>query len=81
MKAGEFSLSANVPRRGILNPSRPRNILRLLKLRCGLRFGRIRMGNLEQSRTPSALHDALMRKLLSGELRVPAAAQLVEATA
>jgi hypothetical protein len=30
------------------------------------------MGNLEQSRTPSALHDALMPKLLSGELRVPA---------
>ena len=30
---------------------------------------------------PLTLHDALLPKLLSGELRVPAAAKLVEATA
>jgi type I restriction enzyme S subunit len=32
-------------------------------------------------RTLAALRDALLPKLLSGELRVPAAAKLVEATA
>ena len=37
--------------------------------------------NLEQSRTLAALRDALLPKLLSGELRVPAAAKLVEVTA
>ena len=36
--------------------------------------------NLE-SRTLAALRDALLPKLLSGELRVPAAAPFVEATA
>ena len=35
--------------------------------------------NGEESRTLAALRDALLPKLLSGELRVPAAAQLVEA--
>ena len=34
----------------------------------------------EESRTLAALRDALLPKLLSGELRVPAAAKLVEAT-
>ncbi len=37
--------------------------------------------NRQESRTLAALRDALLPKLLSGELRVPAAAQLVEATA
>jgi type I restriction enzyme S subunit len=37
--------------------------------------------NVTESRTLAALHDALLPKLLSGELRVPAAAKLVEATA
>ena len=37
--------------------------------------------NLHESRTLAALRDALLPKLLSGELRVPAAAKLVEATA
>jgi type I restriction enzyme S subunit len=37
--------------------------------------------NLHESRTLTALRDALLPKLLSGELRVPAAAKLVEATA
>ena len=37
--------------------------------------------NLHESRTLAALRDALLPKLLSGELRVPAATQLVEATA
>ena len=35
--------------------------------------------NRQESRTLAALRDALLPKLLSGELRVPAAAQLVEA--
>jgi type I restriction enzyme, S subunit len=35
----------------------------------------------EESRTLAALRDALLPKLLSGELRVPAAAKLVDATA
>jgi len=35
--------------------------------------------NLHESRTLAALRDALLPKLLSGELRVPAAAKLVEA--
>ena len=34
-----------------------------------------------KSRTLAALRDALLPKLLSGELRVPAAAQLTEARA
>ncbi len=38
------------------------------------------IANLHESRTLAALRDALMPKLLSGELRVPAAAKLVEAT-
>ena len=37
--------------------------------------------NLHESRTLAALRDALLPKLLSGELRVPAAAKLVEAHA
>ena len=37
--------------------------------------------NKEESRTLAALRDALLPKLLSGELRVPAVAKLVEATA
>jgi len=37
--------------------------------------------NCNESRTLAALRDALLPKLLSGELRVPAAAQLVEAHA
>ena len=37
--------------------------------------------NEEESRTLAALRDALLPKLLSGELRVPAAAQLPEAHA
>jgi type I restriction enzyme S subunit len=37
--------------------------------------------NEEESRTLAALRDALLPKLLSGELRVPAAAKLVEARA
>ena len=37
--------------------------------------------NCNESRTLAALRDALLPKLLSGELRVPAAAQLTEATA
>ncbi len=39
------------------------------------------ISNIYESRTLAALRDALLPKLLSGELRVPAAAQLVEATA
>jgi type I restriction enzyme S subunit len=39
------------------------------------------VSNLKESRTLAALRDALLPKLLSGELRVPAAAKLVEATA
>ena len=35
----------------------------------------------DESRTLAALRDALLPKLLSGELRVPAAAQSTEATA
>ena len=35
----------------------------------------------DESRTLAALRDALLPKLLSGELRVPAAAKLVEANA
>ena len=35
----------------------------------------------DESRTLAALRDALLPKLLSGELRVPAAAQFTEATA
>jgi type I restriction enzyme S subunit len=35
----------------------------------------------EQSRTLAALRDALLPKMLSGELRVPAAAQIAEAIA
>jgi hypothetical protein len=37
--------------------------------------------NIHESRTLAALRDALLPKLLSGELRVPAAVKLVEATA
>ena len=37
--------------------------------------------NEEESRTLAALRDALLPKLLSGELRVPTAAQLTEASA
>ena len=37
--------------------------------------------NRQESRTLAALRDALLPKLLSGELRVPAAAKLMEATA
>ncbi len=37
--------------------------------------------NRKESRTLAALRDALLPKLLSGELRVPAAAQLTEARA
>jgi type I restriction enzyme S subunit len=37
--------------------------------------------NEAESRTLAALRDALLPKLLSGELRVPAAAKLAEATA
>ena len=36
--------------------------------------------NLQESRTLASLRDALLPKLLSGELRVPAAAKLLEAT-
>jgi type I restriction enzyme S subunit len=43
-------------------------------------FARIR-ANHEESRTLAALRDALLPKLLSGELRVPAAAKLMEACA
>ena len=39
------------------------------------------VSNLQESRTLAALRDALLPKLLSGELRVPAAAKLVEARA
>ena len=39
------------------------------------------VSNLRESRTLAALRDALLPKLLSGELRVPAATRLVEATA
>jgi type I restriction enzyme S subunit len=39
------------------------------------------VSNLKESRTLAALRDALLPKLLSGELRVPAAAKLMEATA
>ncbi len=39
------------------------------------------IANLNESRTHAALRDALLPKLLSGELRVPAAAKLVEAQA
>jgi type I restriction enzyme S subunit len=39
------------------------------------------IANLHESRTLAALRDALLPKLLSGELRVPAAAKLVEAAA
>jgi len=42
-------------------------------------FAKMRQNGLE-SRTLAALRDALLPKLLSGELRVPAAAKLVEAT-
>lgn len=41
-------------------------------------FARI-LSNIEESRTLAALRDALLPKLLSGELRVPPAAQLAEA--
>ncbi len=43
-------------------------------------FGRVHH-NEEESRTLAALRDALLPKLLSGELRVPAAAKLAEARA
>jgi type I restriction enzyme S subunit len=43
-------------------------------------FRRI-LANTEESCTLAALRDALLPKLLSGELRVPAAAKLVEARA
>jgi type I restriction enzyme S subunit len=36
--------------------------------------------NCNESRTLAALRDALLPKLLSGELRVPAGAKLMEAT-
>jgi type I restriction enzyme S subunit len=39
------------------------------------------VANLQESRTLAALRDALLPKLLSGELRVPAAAKLMEACA
>lgn len=39
------------------------------------------VSNLKESRTLAGLRDALLPKLLSGELRVPAAAKLMEATA
>jgi type I restriction enzyme S subunit len=42
-------------------------------------FARI-LSNIEESRTLAALRDALLPKLLSGELRVPAAVKLAEAT-
>ena len=40
-----------------------------------------KLDGLRESRTLAALRDALLPKLLSGELRVPAAAQLTEARA
>jgi type I restriction enzyme, S subunit len=43
-------------------------------------IGRI-IANIHESRTLAALRDALLPKLLSGELRVPGAAKLVEAQA
>ncbi|MGA2279872.1 MAG: type I restriction endonuclease subunit S [Verrucomicrobiota bacterium] len=43
-------------------------------------IGRI-IANIDESRTLAALRDALLPKLLSGELRVLAAVKLVEATA
>jgi type I restriction enzyme, S subunit len=43
-------------------------------------IGRI-IANIHESRTLAALRDALLPKLLSGELRMPAAAKLVEAGA
>jgi type I restriction enzyme M protein len=39
------------------------------------------IANIHESRTLAALRDALLPKLLSGELRVPAAAKLVEVDA